>query len=59
MRGEVKSPSNDEVSVGIADHVGRAEWRVDYVHRRAADLYGDFLDLSTGRVLDPTGRPFD
>jgi hypothetical protein len=59
VRGDVKSPSNDEATVGVAHHVGRAELRVDYVHRRAADLYGDFLDLSTGRVLDPTGRPFD
>ena len=59
VRGDVKSPSNDEMTVGVAHHVGRAEWRVDYVHRRAADLYGDFLDLSTGRVVDPTGRPFD
>jgi hypothetical protein len=29
------------------------------VHRRWADMYGDFLDLSTGRVTDATGRPFD
>jgi outer membrane receptor for ferrienterochelin and colicin len=59
VRGDVKSPSNDEVTVGIGSRSGRAEWRLDYIHRKAADLYGDFLDLSTGRVTDPTGRPFD
>jgi hypothetical protein len=59
VRGDVVSPSNDEITVGIANHVGRAEWRLDYVHRKAANIYGDFLDLSTGRVTDPGGRPFD
>jgi hypothetical protein len=29
------------------------------VHRGYADMYGDFLDLSTGRVTDASGRPFD
>src|SRR5439155_2385266 len=50
--GDVTSPNGDEISLGIANHAGTAEWRVDYVHRNAADLYGDFLDLSTGRVTD-------
>src|SRR5262249_54780809 len=26
---------------------------------KSADMYGDFLDLTTGRVTDSTGRPFD
>jgi hypothetical protein len=59
VRGDVTSPSVNELSVGIAHHVGRTEWRVDYAHRKSADMYGDFLDLSTGRVTDSTGRPFD
>ena len=59
VRSDVTSPSVNEVSLGIANHVGRAEWRLDYVHRKAMDMYGDFLDLSTGRVADPSGRPFD
>jgi hypothetical protein len=59
VRGDVTSPSVNELSMGIANHVGRAEWRIDYLHRKSADLYGDYLDLSTGRVNDPTGRPFD
>jgi len=59
VRGGVTSPSTNEISAGIANHAGRAEWRLDYVHRKSADMYGDFLDLSTGRVNDDTGRPFD
>ncbi len=59
VRGDVVSPSTNEISLGVANVVGRAEWRLDYVHRKASDLYGDFLDLSTGRVSDPAGRPFD
>jgi hypothetical protein len=59
VRRDVTSPSVNEISLGIANTVGRGEWRLDYVHRRWADMYGDFLDLSTGRVTDATGRPFD
>ena len=57
--GSVTSPSVNEFTVGVANQIGRGAWRLDYVHRDAADMYGDFLDLSTGRVTDPTGRPFD
>src|SRR5207247_7884424 len=59
VRGDVASPSTNEMSVGVANVVGRAEWRLDYVHRKSADMYGDFLNLSTGRVADAAGRPFD
>jgi hypothetical protein len=59
VSGDVTSPSVNELSLGIAHHVGRSEWRVDYVHRKAADMYGDFLNVNTGRVTDSTGRPFD
>jgi len=57
--GDVTSPSTNELSLGIANAVGHAEWRLDYVHRRSSDMYGDFLDLSPGRVTDSSGRPFD
>src|SRR5262245_48430111 len=59
VRGDVTSPSVNEFSIGIANQRGPGEWRVDYVHRGYADMYGDFLDLSTGRVTDSAGRPFD
>ena len=54
------SPSVNEISVGFTKsdpHSGA--WRLDYVHRNASDMYGDFLDMTTGRVTDATGRPFD
>jgi outer membrane receptor for ferrienterochelin and colicin len=59
VRSDVTSPSTNELSVGLANVIGRAEWRVDYVHRKSVDMYGDFLNLSTGKVTDPAGRPFD
>src|SRR5438477_10600767 len=48
VNGDVVSPSTNEFSLGLANLVGRAEWRLDYVHRRSVDMYGDFLNLSTG-----------
>jgi outer membrane receptor for ferrienterochelin and colicin len=59
VRGDVVSPSTNEVSAGLGHVVGRFEWRLDYAHRKSSDLYGDFLDISTGRVTDTAGRPFD
>jgi hypothetical protein len=59
VNGNVTSPSINEFSLGIANQIGKGEWRVDYVHRKSSDMYGDFLDLSTGRVFDDKNRPFD
>jgi len=59
VRGDVTSPSTNELSAGVANVIGRLEWRLDFVHRHSSDMYGDFLDLSTGRVSDNAGRPFD
>jgi hypothetical protein len=59
VNGTVVSPSSDEFSAGIANVRGNFEWRLDYVHRAYRDMYGDFLNPSTGRVTDPAGRPFD
>ena len=59
VRSDVTSPSSNEYSVGIANERGKASWRLDYVYRKALDQYGDFLDLETGRVSDPTGRQYD
>ena len=56
----VVSPSSNEYSFGIANQLGQSGiWRIDYVHRAASDQYGDFLDLSTGTVQDPTGRSYN
>lgn len=60
VKGGVKSPSSNEFSVGLANTIGqKGIWRVDYVYRQAADQYGDFLDMSTGTVQDPTGRSYN
>jgi hypothetical protein len=58
--GDLKAPNSDESSIGVARDLGhRGTWRVDYVYRNFRDLYGDFLDTTTGRVNDPTGRQYD
>lgn len=57
--GSVVSPSTNEISLGVANVIGRAEWRLDYVHRKTVDMYGDFLNQSTGKVPDSTGRLLD
>ncbi|PYR47433.1 MAG: hypothetical protein DMF95_16435 [Acidobacteria bacterium] len=59
VSSDVTSPSVNEVSLGVQNQVRRGAWRLDYVHRKSADMYGDFLNLSTGRVTDSAGRPFD
>jgi len=60
VKDGVKSPSSNEFSVGVANQLGqKGIWRVDYVYRKAADQYGDFLDMSTGTVQDPAGRSYN
>jgi outer membrane receptor for ferrienterochelin and colicin len=59
VSGDVTSPSTNEISLGVANVIGRAEWRLDFVHRKSSDLYGDFLNASTGKVPDSSGRLFD
>ena len=56
----VVSPSSNEISFGVANQLGQAGiWRVDYVYRKAVDQYGDFLNMGTGTVQDPTGRSYN
>src|SRR5207247_4031780 len=43
VRGDVTSPNVDEMSVGVGNRIGLTEWRVDYVRRQSADIYGDSL----------------
>ena len=59
VRDEVTSPSVNELSLGIGNQMDKGAWRLDYVHRKSADMYGDFLNLSTGRAADSTGQQFD
>ena len=56
----IKAPNSDEYSIGIAREIGnKGALRVDYVYRDYRDFYGDYRDMSTGKVSDPTGRVFD
>jgi hypothetical protein len=60
VKSGVKSPSSNEFSFGVANALGqKGIWRIDYVYRQAQDQYGDFLDMSTGTVQDPTGRSYN
>ena len=56
----VKSPSTNELAFGVSHQLGqKGIVRVDYVHRKSVDMYGDFLNTSTDYVLDPTGRKYN
>jgi len=55
----LQASNSNEYAVGLAHEINRGTWRVDYVYRKYADMYGDFRDLTTGKVSDPTGRLFD
>jgi len=58
--GGVVSPSTNEYAVGLSHQLGQQGIvRVDYVHRKSVDMYGDFLNTSTDYVLDPTGRRYN
>ena len=37
----------------------RGTVRVDYVYRKYHDMYGSYIDMTTGKVTDPTGRSYD
>jgi len=54
------APSSTELSTGMArDLFNRGTVRVNYVYRKYHDMYGSFIDTSTGKVTDPTGRTYD
>jgi hypothetical protein len=57
----VKSSNSDEYVVGLARQLGRkGAVRVDYVYRKYHDFYGNYVDMSTGEVVDPrTGLKFN
>lgn len=57
---DLVSPSSDEYSVGLAKKLGNnGAMRVDWLYRNYNDFYGDFRNMETGRVTDPTGRQYD
>jgi outer membrane receptor protein involved in Fe transport len=53
------SPSTDEYSIGIAYALGqKGSLRADYVYRGYRDFYGDYRDMSTGRVYEPVSAKY-
>jgi len=57
----IKSPSTTETTAGIArDLWNRGSLRVDFIYRKFGDIYGNFVNTSTGIVTDPrTGQRFN
>lgn len=57
---DIVSPNSNEYSIGVMRKLGnRGTARLDWRYRDYRDFYGDYRDLSTGRIADPTGREFD
>jgi len=60
VRDGVVSPSSNEISFGIARAIGNAGlWRVDFVHRKSVDMYGDFVNTTTPIVQDSAGNKYN
>ncbi len=55
----LQASNSNEYTIGLAHEMRRGTWRLDYLYRKYADMYGDLRDLTTGQVSDPTGRRFD
>ena len=56
--GSLDSPHTIEYSVGATKRLGgKGLVRADLVHRDAQDFYVGRIDLQTGRVITPAGRP--
>jgi outer membrane receptor for ferrienterochelin and colicin len=60
VAGGTTAPSSNEVTFGVARELGKhGTARLDYVYRKYQDMYGSFIDTTTGKVTDPTGRSYD
>jgi hypothetical protein len=60
VSNQTTAPSSDEITLGLARELGKGgTLRVDYTHRRYHDMYGSYIDVTTGKVTDPTGRNYD
>lgn len=55
------APSASEITAGVARELGqnRGTVRVDYAYRKYRDMYGSFVDMTTGMVTDSTGRTYN
>ncbi len=60
VAGGTTAPSSNEITAGVAHELGRGGTvRLDYVYRNYKDMYGSFIDTTTGKVTDSTGRSYD
>ncbi len=57
----VQPSTTKEYTLGLARRLGsKGAVRVDFVYRKFGNIYGDFLDMSTGVVTDPrTGQKYN
>ncbi|HPC81980.1 MAG TPA: TonB-dependent receptor [Thermoanaerobaculaceae bacterium] len=56
IRGSLKSPSADELTLGLSKRIGNtAMVRLDYVHREFKDFYTTRIDKNTGQVETESG----
>ncbi len=56
----VQPSTTKEYSGGVAHQEARGAIRLDYVYRKFSNIYGDFLNMSTGVATDPrTGQKFN
>jgi hypothetical protein len=54
------TPSAYEYTVGVAKRLGsKGSMRVDGIFRQYRDFFAEQKDLTTGRVADPRGTPYD
>ena len=60
VSGNTIAPSSDEYTAGVARELGKSGVvRLDYMYRKYRDMYGSFVNTSTGKVTDDTGRTYD
>jgi hypothetical protein len=56
----LRSPFSNEYATGLSRTIGtRGAARIDYVFREYKNFYALRTDMSTGRVFDNLGNPFD
>jgi outer membrane receptor for ferrienterochelin and colicin len=55
----LKAPNNDEFTIGLARQIGqKGTVRLDYLYRKYNDFYGDFRDMTTGKVYEPVSAKY-
>jgi hypothetical protein len=57
----IQSANTNETTAGLARELGsKGSLRTDFIYRKFGDIYGDFINMSTGVVTDPrSGQQFN